>query len=58
MTKKQIRQKSALERLETQLKSGVKVLKGKGGGKIELTEKDKQRITQEIRVLKQKLQYK
>jgi hypothetical protein len=50
-TKKRIRCKSALERLEKQLKSGVKTEK-ETNNSIPLTEKDKVRIGKEIDILK------
>jgi hypothetical protein len=53
-TKKRIRSKNVLERLEQQLKSGVKTEK-KSSNKIPLTEHDKYRITNEIQTLKTKL---
>ena len=50
-TKKLLIQRSALERLEAQLKSGVKTEK-KTSLEILLTDSDKLRITKEIEVLK------
>jgi hypothetical protein len=52
------RQQGALERLEAQLKSGKKPekIKGKSTGKmVELGDKDKTRISSEIKVLKVKV---
>lgn len=48
---RELRKKGALERLENQLKTGVKTEK-KGTNKIPLTEKDKKRIEKEIQSLK------
>lgn len=53
-TKKLIRSKSALKRLEAQLKSGVKPDK-ESNNKIPLTDSDKYRIETEINILKTKL---
>ena len=50
-TKKRLRCRSALERLEAQLKSGVKTEK-KTNNNVPLTEKDKLRINKEIETLK------
>jgi hypothetical protein len=62
MTKKQIRQKSALERLELQLKSGVKTIKESQKnvfvefkGTESLTDKDRNRIQKEIQILKSRV---
>ena len=49
---KQLRQKNALNRLEEQLKSGVKTQKGTFETKIPLTESDTKRIRKEITTLK------
>jgi hypothetical protein len=46
------RQKAALNRLESQLKSGQKTVKGSATEKQPLTEKDVSRITREITTLK------
>jgi flagellin-like hook-associated protein FlgL len=55
MTKKQeIRRRSALSRLQTQLSSGVKIAKN-SSTLIELSESDKARINREINSLKNKL---
>ena len=55
-TKKLIRCRAALERLETQLKSGVKPANVDGKDiKISLTEHDSIRIKKEIGILKVKL---
>jgi len=62
MTKKQIRQKLALNRLELQLKSGVKTMKGSQKnafiefkGEETLSDKDKFRIQKEIETLKSRI---
>ena len=49
------RQKRALERLQAQLKSGVKTVKGTFDKKESLTEKDIKRISKEIETLKTKV---
>ena len=49
------RRRSALERLQSQLKSGVKPVKGTVGKTENLTEKDVKRIQAEILVLKSKI---
>lgn len=49
------RRRSALERLQSQLKSGVKTVKGTVDQTEILTEKDVKRINREIEVLKSKL---
>lgn len=52
-TKKQLRRKSALARLKVQLKSGVKT--PKLGETLPLSEKDINRINQEIKILETKI---
>lgn len=52
---KQLRQSNALNRLQEQLKSGVKTEKGNSGNKIPLTESDTKRINKEIGILKSKI---
>lgn len=52
---KQFRQEKALKRLEQQLKSGVKTVKGTRDQTESLSEKDIKRITNEIHTLKQKM---
>lgn len=52
---KQLRQKSALIRLEQQLSCGVKPVKGSTSETIPLSDKDKNRINAEIAVLKQRV---
>jgi len=47
-----IRRKSTLERLQAQLKSGVKTEKKSMDVKIPLTDKDKVRISKEIETIK------
>jgi hypothetical protein len=49
---KLLRRKTALERLQSQLKSGVKTEKGNSGNQIPLTESDTKRIKKEIETLK------
>lgn len=49
------RQKSVLSRLEKQLKSGVKPVKGKATGTVELSPHDIKRIEKEITTLETKL---
>lgn len=51
---KQFRQQGALNRLEAQIKSGVKTKKGTRDEKIPLTDKDIKRIEKEIQILKSK----
>lgn len=52
-TKKKQRQANALQRLENQLKSGVKTYGNYiSGGKTSLTESDIKRINSEITILK------
>ena len=51
-TKKRLRNKSALERLKAQLKSGVKNTKL---GEIPLTDSDKIRINKEINTLEKRI---
>lgn len=53
--RQKIRQQSALEMLQNQLKSGVKTQKKTMDKKIPLTDKDKARIEKEIEILKSKL---
>lgn len=58
MTEKQkTRKESALVRLEVQLKSGVKTGKTQNGlsVKVQLTDRDKDRIRKEILTLKQRV---
>ena len=60
MTKKQSRQQRVIERLEAQLKSGVKnenVVEGKTivVKSVELTDKDTERIKKEIGILKTRI---
>lgn len=56
MTKKQeMRKSAALGRLQSQLSSGVKTIKGSVSETVELTEKNRNRIENEISVLKRKL---
>ena len=56
MTKKQeMRKSSALARLQSQLSSGVKTVKGSTYTTETLTQKDINRIEKEISILKQKL---
>ena len=50
-----IRRKSALDLLQSQLKSGVKTKKGTMDKKIPLTDKDKGRIEREIGILKERV---
>jgi len=50
-----IRRKSALDLLQTQLKSGVKTQKGTVDKKVPLTDKDKGRIEREIASLKERV---
>jgi len=50
-----IRRKSALDLLQTQLKSGVKTQKGTVDKKVPLTDKDKGRIEREIVSLKERV---
>lgn len=47
-----MRRNSVLDRLQTQLKSGVKMEKGKMDEFVPLTEKDVTRIKHEIEILK------
>lgn len=54
-TKKQVRRKEALKRLEAQLASGVKTQKGTFDTKVELTPGDRKRIEREIAVLQKAL---
>lgn len=49
------RQKDALKRLQEQLKSGVKTVKGTFDKKENLTEKDIKRINKEISILKERV---
>lgn len=49
---KQLRRKSALNRLQKQLKSGVKTEKKSSVKQIPLTESDTKRISREIETLK------
>ncbi len=53
-TLKQLRQKSTLERLKAQLKSGVKPVKKNLTETIPLTDSDINRINKEIETLKKK----
>lgn len=56
MTRKQeMRKSSALARLQSQLSSGVKTVKGSTYTTETLTQKDINRIEKEISILKQKL---
>ena len=56
MTKKQeMRKLAALARLQSQLSSGVKTVKGSTYTTETLTQKDINRIEKEISILKQKL---
>lgn len=49
------RRKSALGRLQSQLKSGVKTVKGSFTETVELSPMDRKRIEKEISVLKSRL---
>lgn len=55
---KQLRKKRALERLEVQLVSGVKPIKGNSSETIPLSDKDKKRIENEIQILKNRIKNK
>lgn len=52
---KQLRRKAALGRLQSQLRSGVKTVKGSLKDTTELTETDVKRINREIDKLKTRL---
>lgn len=51
---KQLRRKGAFQRLEAQLASGVKTAKG-NNGTVPLTDQDKERIANEMTILKPKI---
>lgn len=53
--KKALRQKASLQRLQYQLKSGVKTKKGTRDEKIPLSDADIKRIKKEIQILESKL---
>lgn len=58
MTRKNLRRQSVLEKLKEQLSNNVKPLKVNGkttGDSVELSEKDKTRISAEIDILTRKL---
>ena len=53
--KSKVRRRSVIERLEEQLKSGLKTQKGNGLSKVKLTESDINRIKKEIEILKNRI---
>jgi len=53
--KKALRQKAALDRLYSQLESGVKTKKGTRDEKVPLSDADVKRINKEIKILETKI---